>query len=144
MSQRMDDTWGMARAEAYLGRLRIDDGELEMAATLLTDSLDRFLRMGDREDTALCLEGIAALVAAQGDAESAVELFGAGRRIRASVIPAFSSENLDYLGTDPVVDTLRDSLGPERFTEAMERGKALRSREAIASARQQAAQLVPA
>ncbi len=144
MSQRMDDTWGVARAEAYLGRLRIDDGELETAATLLTDSLDRFLRMGDREDTALCLEGIAALVAAQGDAESAVELFGAGRRIRASVIPAFSSENLDYLGTDPVVDTLRDSLGPERFTEAMERGKALRSREAIASARQQAAQLVPA
>ncbi len=144
MSQRMDDTWGMARAEAYLGRLRIDDGELEAAATLLTDSLDRFLRMGDREDTALCLEGIAALVAAQGDAESAVELFGAGRRIRASVIPAFSSENLDYLGTDPVVDTLRDSLGPERFTEAMERGKALRSGEAIASARQQAAQLVPA
>lgn len=144
MSQRMDDTWGVARAEAYLGRLRIDDSELEMAATLLTDSLDRFLRMGDREDTALCLEGIAALVAAQGDAESAVELFGAGRRIRASVIPAFSSENLDYLGTEPVVERLRDSLGPERFTEAMERGRALRTREAIASARQQAAELVPA
>jgi hypothetical protein len=99
--------------------------------------------MGDREDTALCLEGIAALVAVQGDSESAVELFGAGQRIRASVIPAFSSENLDYLGTEPVVDGLRESLGAERFTAAMERGKALRSREAIASARQQAAQLVP-
>jgi predicted ATPase/DNA-binding SARP family transcriptional activator len=144
MSQRMDDAWGVARAEAYLGRLRIDDGEFEIAATLLTDSLDRFLRMGDREDTALCLEGIAALVAAQGDAESAVELFGAGQRVRASVMPAFSSENLDYLGTESVVDGLRHSLGVERFTEAMERGKALRSREAITSARRQAARLVPA
>jgi predicted ATPase/DNA-binding SARP family transcriptional activator len=143
MSQRLDDTWGVARAEAYLGRLRIDDGEFETAAMLLTDALDRFLRMGDREDTALCLEGIAALVAAQGDAESAVELFGAGQRIRASVVPAFSSENLDYLGTEPVVDGLRDSLGSERFTEAMERGKGLRNRDAIASAREQAAQLVP-
>jgi predicted ATPase/DNA-binding SARP family transcriptional activator len=139
MSQRIDDAWGIGRAETYLARLRIDEGELPPAAPLLTDALDRFVRMGDREDTALCFEGIASLAAAAGDAESAAELLGAARHLRGSVVPAFSTANLDYLGYDTVRDDLKATLGAGPLDEALERGRSLSSQDAIALARQHAA-----
>jgi predicted ATPase len=139
MSQRIDDEWGIARAEAFLARLRIDQGELPTAAPLLTNALERFVRMGDREDTALCLEGIANLAAAAGDSEPAAELLGAAEHLRGSVVPAFSTANLDYLGYDTVRDQLKGTLGAGRFDDSLQRGSALSGRDAIALARRHAA-----
>ncbi len=139
MSQRIDDAWGIARAEAFLARLRIDEGELAPAAPLLADSLERFVHMGDREDTALCFEGIANLAAAAGDAETATELLGAAGRLRGSVVPAFSAANLDYVGSDAILDGLKATLGKERFDGSLEHGRSLGRADAVALARRYAA-----
>jgi tetratricopeptide (TPR) repeat protein len=139
MSRQIDDEWGIARAEAYLARVRVDQGELSQAGPLFTDALERFLRMGDREDTALCLEGIAILTATAGDAQSAVELLGAAGRLRGSVIPAFSAANLDYLGYDKIRADLKATLGTGPFDQSLERGRSLSSADAITLARRHAA-----
>jgi predicted ATPase/DNA-binding SARP family transcriptional activator len=139
ISQRIDDAWGIARAEAFLARLRIDEGELAPAAPLLADSLERFVHMGDREDTALCFEGIANLAAATGHAETATELLGAAGRLRGSVVPAFSAANLDYVGSEAILDGLKATLGEERFDGSLEHGRSLGPADALALARRYAA-----
>jgi hypothetical protein len=95
--------------------------------------------MGDREDTALCFEGIANLAAAAGDAGTATELLGAAGRLRGSVVPAFSAANLDYVGSDAILDGLKETLGKERFDDSLEYGRSLGRADALALARRYAA-----
>ena len=130
MSQRFDDSWGEARARLFLARLYLATDRPGEARVPLSDAIRAFETMGDREDTALCIETFAGLAWPERDAGTAAVLYGAAARIRESVVPAFSLSNLEQDGAD-VVRQLRDELGSDVFEAALDRGRSVSLRDAV-------------
>src|SRR5437879_6924151 len=89
-----------------------------------------YCQMGDRENTASVLEGLAGIAADQ--AERAARLFGAAEALRAAIdTPLAPGERADY---DRYVAATHAALGQEAFAAAWEAGRAMTLDDAMAFA----------
>jgi non-specific serine/threonine protein kinase len=128
-----EDTWACAWARLGLGEAALRRRDWERAGSLLPAALDVFADLGDVPRIVQCVEGLAAVAAAQGTAETAARLLSAatvGRHAGARFVTDVAAERAVAVREDA-----RRSLGPERFARESEAGAALSVRAMVASAR---------
>ena len=112
-----------------LGFATLLRGELTAAGTQFDASIAANENLTDQEGLAYCLDGLAAVTLAEGDARAAARLLGAAARLR------------DVLGISawpalrPIIEAttaaVRSALGPDLFREQHQAGAALRPAEAV-------------
>ncbi len=103
--------------------------DLDQAERHLREGLSLSAANGHRGEMLDSVSYFAFLRAAQGDAARAARLFGAAdvsRRELGLTLSAAEEEELD-----PLLTRLRDSLGPQGFSEAWEAGRAMTLEQAV-------------
>jgi predicted ATPase/DNA-binding XRE family transcriptional regulator len=80
--RELDDPLGSALVLTSLGQVARFQGALEAGRTYFTESLTLFLTIGNQRDLVVSLEGLAGLIAEQGQRERAVQLFGRAAALR--------------------------------------------------------------
>jgi len=128
----IDDQRFQARSRGYLGLVSLSTGDLSQAQTLFAQSLRAFHALAEPGGTAEGLTGLAAVAAASGDASRAATLIGAAQRLRESI--AGSELPLERRTMARHVDRARDSIDPDDWATALERGRGLSLDVAVAQA----------
>ena len=133
LSERSENPFLTAISRIWLGCLAVAQGRSEEAGILLTESLDMSLATHSTHTVALCLVAMARLAFSEGEVEWAARLMGAaeGLRQRAGlkVWPPLRR------GEVQLVARLRESLGTDRFSQALAAGSRLNLHEAVAAVR---------
>ncbi|MGH2618133.1 MAG: ATP-binding protein, partial [Thermomicrobiales bacterium] len=128
----LGDPRGMANALGNLGDVARSTGDLAHAAALHHEALTLARDLDDRIGVAFGLEGIAAVLAAAGTHDRAIELLGAADALRAAVGAPLPPENRP--DRDRVIAGARAALDDARFSSCWEAGSALPWGEAVAGA----------
>ena len=128
----IDDQRFQARSRGYLGLVSLSTGDLSQAHTLFAQSLRAFHALAEPGGTAEGLTGLAAVAAASGDANRAATLIGAAQRLRESI--AGSELPLERRAMARHVDRARESVDPDDWATALERGRGLSLDMAVAQA----------
>lgn len=128
----IDDQRFQARSHGYLGLVSLATGDLSQAHTLFAQSLRAFHALAERGGTAEGLAGLAAEAAASGAAIRAAILIGAAQRLRESI--AGSELPLERRTMARHVDRARESIAPDDWANALERGRGLSLDVAVAQA----------
>jgi non-specific serine/threonine protein kinase len=116
----------------WLGIASSDLGDHGRAAACLHEGLALASARGDLRDSVDGVEGMAWLAAATGRPDHAARLLGAAATLREEIgSPPSPTEVADFA---PLLDRLRDALGPAEFEMAWAAGRALPPQEAIAEA----------
>jgi non-specific serine/threonine protein kinase len=126
------DPFGTALTLGYLGLVVCDRGDHAGSAARFAESLPLWQEMGNRENQAEWLAGVAALAAARGEAERAARLFGAAEALRDTLAHAFTLP--ERAAFERGADAARVALGPSAFAAAEASGKALSHEQALAEA----------
>lgn len=124
--------WGSASSSLYAAEIEREHGNLQAAAVLSIEALDRFWAEGDPWGTGAAMSGIALLAAANGDMMLAARLLGASAGLRtkaAAFLPTMSPES--FVEAERHV---RNALGPGRFDRAYAAGHDLPPESAIKQA----------
>ncbi len=87
MFRAIDARTEIARCQAGIGWIALDENDLETAAASFAESLELSMATGQRLGIGRGLEAIAALAAVRGDAATAVRLEGAATATRAALGP---------------------------------------------------------
>ncbi len=121
----------------YLGRVAAVQGDFPTAHAFYQESLALFERVDDQRSIAACLEGWASVVARQGAAAWAAQLWGAAEVRREAFGPfdpftlfPLPSERADGERMRAVV---RAKLGEQAFTQALAEGRAMTPEQALAA-----------
>ncbi|HJZ50154.1 MAG TPA: hypothetical protein VKE41_23450, partial [Roseiflexaceae bacterium] len=93
--------------------------------------------LGQKRDSALCLEGLAWVAEAQGYARRSAVLYGAVAALREAT--GAQEPPLDRANYAHSVDRVRERLGEAAFAEAWSEGHAMPLEQAIAEALQDSA-----
>jgi DNA-binding CsgD family transcriptional regulator len=117
------DPSGVSRAAHNLGHTMLARDELDRAAALQLEALEASTGIGDCNQDAAALAGLAAVAAAQAPSAAVAELHGAAQAELDAVDVAL--EPIDAGPFGEAEAALRAALGDERFTEASARGRAL-------------------
>ncbi len=128
-ARTMGFTWGMANTLTLLGHLAREQQDYPLATTRYRESLGLYRTLGNPTYTALCLEGIAALLCAEHHDEHAIQLCAAAAALRQQ-----EQTPLPPAEQDPFAQTVmaaRAALDEATFTEAWAAGAALTQEEAI-------------
>jgi non-specific serine/threonine protein kinase len=122
----------LADTQVEAGTAWMEQGDLEQAQHLLTESLSLWRDMRRPEGVALALAGLSEVAAAQGRPRRAARLLGAAEALH----PAGGPHRPPYLQAlvDRAVASARDALGAEAFETAQAEGAGLSEEEAIAEA----------
>jgi tetratricopeptide (TPR) repeat protein len=128
----IDDERFQARSRGYLGLVSLSTGDLAQALTLFAQSLRAFHALAEPGGTAEGLTGLAAVAAASGDASRAALLIGAAQRLRESI--SGSELPLERRTMGRHVDRARESIDPDDWVTALERGTGLSLDAAVAYA----------
>ncbi len=127
---RLGDERFVARAHAYQGHLALLRGETADARDLFSQSIRRFIEVGDEGGIAEALEGLAAVCAATGSMEHTALLLGAARhareRVRSNILP------FERALVEGWLDQARAALGDEAWLDLLAQGGALNAVEAVA------------
>ncbi|MBW3634117.1 MAG: tetratricopeptide repeat protein, partial [Chloroflexi bacterium] len=115
-----------------LGLTTTDLGDYDRAIALFHESLSLAQARGNLSDVIDGIEGLARVAAATGQAERATRLFGSTDALREELATPFGPTELAYL--EPVMNTLRDTLGANGFSAAWEEGRSLSRQDAIEAA----------
>jgi predicted ATPase/DNA-binding CsgD family transcriptional regulator len=140
--QSMEEVLALAR-EQHIGWLlpsmliglaltTTDLGDYDRAISLFHESLALAEARGNLSDIIDGIEGLARVAAATGQFERAAQLFGAADTLREELATPFGPTELAYL--EPIMSSLRDSLGTERFAVAWAEGRSLSRQAAIDAA----------
>ena len=122
--------WGVAMSLSLLGRVAAVQGDQAAARALSQESL-AFAGKGDKALIAFCQEGLAGVVAAQGEPAWAARLWGAAETLREVIrAPIPSVERANY---ERSVAAARERLGEQAFTTAWAEGRALSLEQALAA-----------
>jgi predicted ATPase/DNA-binding CsgD family transcriptional regulator len=125
----LGDKEGMGEAITCLARLEAHQGNDTAARSLYEQNL-ALTSESYYSEIATCLEGLAAVVAAQGELVSAGQLWGAADALReAKGVPIFPVYRTAYAHE---VSTARDALGEQAFAAAWDTGRKMTPREALA------------
>lgn len=142
LARDLGDALLLAFHLALLARALTACGEWPAAYACLGESLDIRQRLGNKANVAACLEGLAAVAAAEGEvavAPWAVQLLGAADGLRDAVhTPIPPVEHAAYAAT---VQALRDRLPLADFAAAWAAGRALTFDDALALAHGSARQI---
>ncbi len=132
LQRELGDRDGLSISLHNLGRTEIKRGRTEVAASLLTESIELALALGYREVIANCLQGCAELAAGAGDLERAARLSGTSLAIFDEIgVRLVGETEDDYLA---LRGTLVAGLGEQRVDELEMEGGAAPREEAIAAA----------
>jgi tetratricopeptide (TPR) repeat protein len=125
-------TWGIANVLTLLGHLARQQQNYEQAKVRYGESLALYHRLGNATYTAWCLEGIAAVAAAEQRYAHATRLCAAAAALRAAAhTPLLPTEQEDV---DKVVMTVRAALDELTFGEEWRIGSTMPPDAAIAYA----------
>jgi len=102
-------------------------GELASARARLEQALALATKSGDFLCVAWCLRGLGSLLADEGDAVRAVQVWGATQAIADEGGLSFAEMPSDY---EMKVEQIRDSLGPDEFERLWSEGAELRRADA--------------
>ena len=109
--------------------MEVARGDLSFARTLYEESLTMARELGQRELISTGLEGLARVIAAQGDPAQAARLWGMAEALREALgAPLHPVERADY---DPAVAAVRDQLGEEAFISTWQEGRLLPADQAL-------------
>jgi predicted ATPase/DNA-binding SARP family transcriptional activator len=114
------DTANVARALFNLGAVALGLGRLDVARVRLSESVLHGREAGDKEDLAWCLEGFAALEAAEDRGEHAAELLGAADTLLTEMGADFKP--FERRLHEETVARALELCGPDLFATAMRRG----------------------
>jgi predicted ATPase/class 3 adenylate cyclase/tetratricopeptide (TPR) repeat protein len=115
-----------------LGMTYLARGEHATSAAYFKEHLEVTTRMGQRRDIHEPFEGLAVIAYTAGDATSAALLAGAADAQRhRSGEKMVAAESARYL---PVLDRLREALGPDEFAKHWDRGHELTADQALETA----------
>jgi len=118
---RLGSGWQLAYVLCNLGDIAAKEGDDPGARAYYSGSLARLLEHGDRRAAVSCLEGLAALGAANGRWEEAARLSGCGARLRAELdMPPTPEEQRDQ---ETALEQPRFGLGASGFQAAYEAGQ---------------------
>jgi predicted ATPase/class 3 adenylate cyclase len=124
-----EDKRGEADALHWLGKAHLDAGRPDDARQRLAEALRAFRDFEMAEGTVDCLDDHAALRAAVGEGERAVELAAAAAQARSRL--ALPRPRRLEPRWQRLLDGLRSTLGGERYDAAWQRGRRLETGEAI-------------
>jgi ATP/maltotriose-dependent transcriptional regulator MalT len=130
--REIGDRQNTALALCLLARVEAEQGNYPAARTLYEESLDTAARgMDDKGLIPSCLEGLAVVVAAQGELVWAARLWGAAESLRkATGIPLPPVEHPAY---ERSIATARNLLGDKTFAAAWAEGRTMTSEQALAA-----------
>jgi ATP/maltotriose-dependent transcriptional regulator MalT len=129
------DAQGMAWAEIWEARAEAARGHLGEARRLLSTGLGRAIQSHSRLYTAMGLEELGKVVAAQGALEWATRLFGAAEALREAMgAPLPPVEHPDYALQ---VEAVRAALGAARFRAAWAEGHLMAPWQTLASGQEE-------
>jgi hypothetical protein len=112
-----------------LGKVEAARGDHAYARTLYEDSLAIAQEIGDKELIASSLEGLASVVAMQGELAWATRLWGTAEALREAIgAPLQPVEWADY---EQAVTTARERLGTETFASAWVEGRAMTAEQVL-------------
>jgi predicted ATPase/DNA-binding SARP family transcriptional activator len=114
------DTANVARALFNLGAVALGLGRLDAARDRLSESVIHGREAGDKEDLAWCLEGFAALEAAEERGEHAAELLGAADTLLTEMGADFKP--FERRLHEQTVARALELCGPDLFADALARG----------------------
>jgi hypothetical protein len=118
---------GYVPGEAYallrLGEILLDQGELSQARSCYQQSMQVRPSGTDRAATATCLEGLARIAAAEGEAQEAARLLAHANAIRADI--RAPRPPAQHARLDALEETLRASLGEVAWQSACEEGQGM-------------------
>jgi tetratricopeptide (TPR) repeat protein len=127
----LGDRYGVALSELYLGMVEVERERHDEATGHLARALPVFREMGFLQYSSQCLELIAELLRARGDAQEAARLLAGANAIR---------DRTGQSGTawarrpEREIAMVRTALGDERFEAAWAEGRSLRDDELFARA----------
>src|SRR5258708_11789909 len=120
-----------------LGKVAAQVGGLPAAYAFSKESLDLFQELDDQQSSAAGLEGWGAVVARQGHAAWAAQLWGAAEARRAAGGPSYLSQILTLPGEcadeERMRAWVRAHLGEQAFTQALAEGRAMTPEQALAA-----------
>ena len=118
--EEVGDRRGLGWGLYGLGWAALGQGDVSAAQARLDEALELFAEMDQQWFCALCIEGLACAVAAQGKAVWAARLWGAAEHLRESIGGAIPT--LVQRLYEPFLVIARDHLGHEAFAAAWAEG----------------------
>jgi tetratricopeptide (TPR) repeat protein len=134
LAARSGDTANIALIKSNLCAIAIESGDLRKARTLLTESLDIRVLIGNPEGIASVLDNCAVIAGTEHQWGRAVALRGASGMLRASTGTTWSSTGLASMQ-----ETVRDAtaqIGEQEVQTHWERGESMTPAEAVRYARE--------
>jgi predicted ATPase/DNA-binding CsgD family transcriptional regulator len=113
----------MAEVFATQGLVSLGEGDYPTARGWLEESFKLSLELDNKWTIALCLEGLAAVAAAQGESVRAVWFISAAQALREAIgtpLPSFLQALHEF-----TITTMRTQLGEQVFDAAWEEGRAM-------------------
>jgi uncharacterized protein HemY len=132
LRRQLGNKWGVGVSLGTLGWAAMREGNWTGAVARLSESLDVRQEIGDKSGCAWCLERLAEVALAQGQAVKGAHLFGAATGLRESIHSVI--DPVDRPAYESSLNSLREKLGEEGFTEAWEEGHALTLEQAVSYA----------
>ena len=123
----------------HMGKVAAQVGDLPAAYACYQESLALFQELDDQLSSATCLEGWAAVVARQGHATWAAQVWGAAEVLHAAGGPSYLPQILTLTLPDERADEermralVRAQLGEQAFALALAEGRAMTPEQALAA-----------
>lgn len=133
LHREVGDQWGITWVLSLLARSEGCQGNFAAAYSLYEEALERAGRFNSKLNIAACLEGMAHILATQGEPAQAARLWGAAEALRAIIAaPIWPVERAAY---ERSVALTRNILGARAFTAAWAEGRTMPLEQALASQR---------
>ncbi|MDQ3855834.1 MAG: NB-ARC domain-containing protein, partial [Chloroflexota bacterium] len=126
LSKRADERMSTYIALYHLALAEQGQRNHELAAGLFREALALSVELGDQANLGYCLEGLAGVVWALGDAERTARLLGASEALLGKVEgPVYSYYRSDPSLRERTVEAVRSRLGKEAFELAWDQGRSM-------------------
>ncbi len=123
---------GISKSLSTLGEIELRLGKVDQAGARLAESLSISLRLGNRHAAAFCLEVLAGVHAAKGDAATSARLLGASDQLLGEI--AVQRDSVDQALRERTLTGLSEWLSEEELAQALAAGRALSIEDAVALA----------
>ena len=129
--RELGNQWGTAESLSLLGQAAAVRSDYTTARTLYEESLDITKGAGDKLNISSYLEGLAGVVAAQGELIWAMRLWGAAEALRDAMgTPIPPVYHAEY---ERAITAARDNLGEKAFAVAWAEGRSMTPDQAFAA-----------
>jgi non-specific serine/threonine protein kinase len=125
----LSDTWGIAAVLHTLGYVLRAQSDTTRAIACFSESLTRYWKMGHKEGSSLCLNGLAGMAGEIGQPVRAAQLFGAAEALRESI--GLSQQADERAAYDRSIAVVHAQLDAAAFAAAWAEGRAMSVEQAI-------------